>query len=123
MKPHEKERAPLAKGRRGKLTGAREYSGCRHNAILTLATPQGHVHHAALRCALCGAFLGWVAKPENVERRRLNVFRLAKLSMCEGLSRWERSFVRSVSQRRKFSPRQQQIIDRLSATHLEAKPS
>jgi hypothetical protein len=45
---------------------------------------------------------------------------LAKLvAMCERLTPWEAGFVRDVSQCRKFSPRQQQIIDRLASTYLK----
>jgi hypothetical protein len=59
-------------------------------------------------------------KLETIVRRRLNAFKLAKLAMCGGLTAWERGFVESVSRHGgKLSPRQQEIIDRLCATHLE----
>jgi hypothetical protein len=111
--------APLAKGRRDKLTGGAGYGSCPHSATFSGLLPAGNLHYGAERCARCGSHLRWLPRPENVERRRLNAFRLARLAMCERLTSWQRSFVRSVSQRRKVSPKQQQIIDRLCATHLE----
>jgi hypothetical protein len=79
----------------------------------------GYVHHARVVCAQCGTVLKWLAKPATIERRQLNAFRLAQLSMCDGLSDWERHFVESLVQQRKFSPRQQQILDRLVVEYLE----
>jgi hypothetical protein len=62
----------------------------------------------------------WIPKPETLARQRFNAFRLVKLAMCDRLSPWERMFVRDVSQRRKLSPKQLAIIDRLCAQYLEA---
>jgi hypothetical protein len=109
--------APLAKGRRDKLTGGREYSACPHSATLTEQMPRGHLHQAAVRCAYCGRHLRWLPKPETIERRRLNGFKLATLAMCDRLTSWERHFVRDSSQRKRVSPKQQEIIDRLCATY------
>ena len=120
--PEEKANAPLAKGRREKLNSAAAYHACSHSATVTLATQQGHAHYSAERCALCGAFLRWVPKPATIGRQRFNAMRLARLAMCDRLTNWERGFVRSVSQRRKVSPKEQEIIDRLSVTYLGAKP-
>jgi hypothetical protein len=53
----------------------------------------------------------------------VNAFNLVRLAMCEGLSKWERAFVRDISQRQKLSPRQQEILDELVEKFLEAKPS
>ena len=53
-----------------------------------------------------------------VERRRGNAFRVARLGMCEGLSKRERNFVRHMSQRRKFSPQEQTKFDELVAKYL-----
>jgi hypothetical protein len=57
-------------------------------------------------------------KPQNVERRTLNSFKLAKLAMVEGLSKWERSFVADISKRRKFSPKQQEVLDTIAGKYL-----
>ena len=123
--------APLAKGRRGILTGeAEDKSGysfaqvrhqpCTHPVTRTERFPGGVPHYSHEVCAMCGRHVRWFPKPQTIERRRLNAFRLAKLAMCSYLSAWARGFVRSVSQQEKVSPKQQTIIDRLSATHLEA---
>ena len=92
---------------------------CRHEIRRFAIMPQGHTHFAQEVCGLCGRWLRWVPRPANVERQKLNAFRLAKLAMCDGLTNWERGFVASVSKQKKVSPKQQQIIDRLCATYLE----
>jgi hypothetical protein len=96
-----------------------QYAACVHSATVTKRMPEGHTHYAVRRCADCGAFLRWLPKPETIERRQLNAIKLAKLQMCHGLTAWDRHFVADVSQRKRVSPRQQQIIDRLCATYLE----
>jgi hypothetical protein len=117
--PPGKANAPLAKGRRGKLTGEAEYFACSHSATFSELMPPGHPHHTAERCAACGAFIRWLPRPETIERRHLNGFRLAKLAMCAGLDAWERNFVCDVSQQRKLSPRQQEIVNKLAAKYLK----
>ena len=75
------------------------------------------IERAALLFALRrrgGAFV-----TANVERQKLNGYKLARLGMVDGLSDWERAFIRDISERRKLSPKQQQIIDRLCADYLE----
>ena len=118
--------APLAKGRREKLTGLTQSNSgvsisqaCKHRATVTQQEPPGATHFSSEICLNCGAFVRWLPKPSTIERRTLNSFRLARLGMCEGLSPWQRRFVRDVSQQRKLSPKQQQIIDRLCADYLE----
>jgi hypothetical protein len=106
-------------GRRGILSNARSYHACPHDATVIERMPSTHKHYAREVCASCGAHRSWVAKPRNVERRRLNGFRLVKLSVCPRLKPWEANFVRNVLQLRKFSPRQQAVIDRLTADYLE----
>jgi hypothetical protein len=76
-------------------------------------------HFAKEVCCDCDRVLRWLPKPVTVERCRLNGLRLVRLGMCRRLSTWERAFVHSVSQQRKLSPKQQQIVDRLAATYLE----
>ena len=96
---------------------------CRRGTTRVELMPQGHKHYAMETCAICRCFVRWLPKPETVQRQQLNAFRLARLAMHPGLSDWERNFLRDISQRRKLSPKQQQIIDRLCADYLEAKPS
>jgi hypothetical protein len=96
-----------------------QYAACVHSATVIERMPEGHTHHAREVCAVCGGFIRWLAKPETLVRQRLNVFRLAKLGMCSGLTEWESRFVADVSKRRKVSPRQQAIIDELCDKHLK----
>jgi hypothetical protein len=93
--------------------------GCAHRSTVTQRLPDAHKHYSKEICISCGAFLRWLPRPENVERQNLNAFKLARLAMCARLSPWECAFVREVSQRRKVSPKQQEIIDRLCATYLQ----
>jgi len=81
--------------------------------------PEGHVHYAAESCVVCGRHIRWLPRPETIERRRLNGFRVARLVMCERLTRWEQHFVREVSLLKKLSPRQQAIVNELAATYLK----
>jgi hypothetical protein len=97
------------------------YAACRHSATVELVLPPSSVHHATKRCLHCGVFLKWLPRPSTVQCRGLNAFKLAKLATCEGLSSWQRRFVRDVSQRKKLSPRQQETLDQLCATYLKGK--
>ncbi len=77
-------------------------------------------HYAKEICTDCGRILRWIPKPATLERQQFNALRLARLAMSDQLSNWERNFIHSVSQRKKVSPKQQQIIDRLCAQYPEA---
>ena len=93
---------------------------CTHNATKGVILPAESRHYARLECADCRAFLKFLPRPENVERRRLNSYKLAKLQMHPGLNSWERDFVASLArQGNKFTPRQQAVFDRLCAVYLE----
>src|SRR5262249_42968825 len=93
---------------------------CAHGATITQSAPAGSRHHAALKCARCGAFRKWLPRPENAERRQLNGFRLAKLQMQPGLNSWERQFIDSLAEQgNKLSPKQQTVFDRLCSTYLK----
>jgi hypothetical protein len=95
---------------------------CSHPVTRTERFPGGQPHYAHEVCATCGRHVRWFPKPATSERRRLNAFRLARLGMCSTLSPWERHFVRSVSQRKKLSRRQQAVLDRLVTQYLEGAP-
>jgi hypothetical protein len=95
--------------------------GCQYARTVTEQMPRGHVHYTRKVCEACGTFIRWLPKPETVERQRLNAFRLARLAMQERLSAWERNFIRDAAQRKKLTPRQQEIVDELAATHLKGE--
>jgi hypothetical protein len=96
---------------------------CTHTSTTTELLPEESRHYAKLKCAACGAFLKFLPRPENVERRKLNGFRLAKLQMCPGLNSWEREFVQSLINQcnDKLSPKQQAVFDRLCLTYLDRR--
>lgn len=93
---------------------------CAHTATTTELLPLNSRHHAKLKCAVCGAFLKFLPKPENVERRKLNGYRLAKLAMCDQLNSWERDFIDSLVKQgnNKLTPKQQAVFDRIYADYL-----
>ena len=104
-------------------TSPREFAQpCSHPVTRTERFPGGQPHYAHEVCATCGRHVRWFPKPATIERRKLNAFRLARLGMCSTLSPWERHFVRSVSQRKKLSRRQQAVLDRLVTQYLEGAP-
>jgi hypothetical protein len=112
-----------------KLTGlAQSNSGvaitqhvCKHRTTRVEEMPPGSAHRVREVCATCGCWLRWLPSPANVERRTLNSFKLGRLGMCEGLSKWERRFVGDVLKLAKLSPRQQVLVERLCREYLEAK--
>jgi len=107
-------------GYRGISTGVLQ---CAHSVTKTELDPPGSEHYGRLRCAECNAFLRFVPKPRNVERRQLNGFRLAKLQMCDDLTPWEHQFVDSLVKlgNNKLSPKQQAVFDDLCLAHLDRR--
>jgi len=65
--------------------------------------------------------LRWLPKPSTLEHRRFNALRIARLTMCNGLTSWQRKFVSDIAPLRKLSPRQQEILDELVEKFLERK--
>ena len=59
--------------------------------------------------------------PANVARQQLSAFRVAKLLVSKGLTRWERKFLASIAHYPRLSPKQQQVLDKLAEKYLEAK--
>src|SRR5262245_41248363 len=91
---------------------------CNHNSTRIVIEWPGSTHFAREVCLNCDRVLRWLPKPSTVQHRRLNAYRIAKLAMCDRLSAWERSFIKSISQRQKLSPKQEAVIERLAATYL-----
>lgn len=116
-------RAPISKLVCAETTAPRAaLQPCTHSVTVTERLPDGSPHFSKEICIQCGAFVRWLPKPQNVERRTLNSFKLAKLAMVEGLSKWERSFVADISKRRKLSPKQEALVERLCREYLEGAP-
>jgi hypothetical protein len=102
------------------LRGEATRALCAHSSTVTERLPEGGPHYANLRCAACAAFLKFLPKPANLERRKLNAFKLAKLQMCDGLSTWARGFIESLAKLGgKYSPKRQEVFDRLCVTYLK----
>jgi hypothetical protein len=96
---------------------------CAHTSTTSELLPPGSQHYAKLRCSACGAFLQFLPKPANQQRRIINGYRLAKLQMHAGLTHWERQFIDSLAKQGsiKFTPQQQQVFDRLCLTYLDRR--
>jgi hypothetical protein len=92
---------------------------CEHSDTRVEILPPGSVHFGKEICRNCDRVLRFLPKPQTLERQSTNAFRLAKLAMSPALTSWERGFVKSVSQQRKLSPRQQACLDKLYAERLE----
>jgi hypothetical protein len=95
---------------------------CEHSSTRIEQLASGP-HYAKEVCTDCGRVLRWIPKPTTPAHQRFNALRLVKLAMRPDLTHWEKNFVRSVSQLRKHSPKQQALLDRLVRQYLEAKPS
>jgi hypothetical protein len=94
-----------------------QYSCQHHTKVVKKLLPSDSFHYAKEICSDCGQLLRWVAKPEAVERQRLNSFRIARLSMCDSLSDWEREFLKSIAARPKLSPKQQACLNKIYSEH------
>ena len=105
---------------RAPIVGRDSARHCGHTLTVTERLPESSRHYAKLKCANCGAFLKFQPRPENIERWKVNGYKLAKLQMRAGLNEWERAFVDSLAkQGPKFTPRQQECFDRICATYLK----
>jgi hypothetical protein len=120
MSPPENANARRLTGRHETQTDpAQGYGKCPHSTTRLEFCPPGFVNFAKVICAKCGAFLRWAPRPSTIVRRKLNALRPEKPSMCEGLSAWERVFIRDVFVFRKPSPRQQKKLDEICSAYLE----
>jgi hypothetical protein len=82
---------------------------CPHPHKVVVAEKRGP-HHAKLICKHCRKFLGWIPKPETLQRQQENARILTALSKLKDLPPWEREFVRDVSTLKHLSPRQQEKL-------------
>jgi hypothetical protein len=90
---------------------------CPHSRTTVLQSTAGP-HHGKKICSDCGKFLGWIPKPETLERQKQNLDTLSALSK-KTLTSWEREFVRSLSTKGKLSPRQQETLTHLKELYLK----
>lgn len=88
------------------------FKECTHSVTVFMPEKNGP-HHGKALCRDCGKFMGWVAKPETIERQLRNAATLTMLSKRDDLGPWERQFVRSISGLKHLSPKQQKILDDL----------
>jgi hypothetical protein len=52
-------------------------------------------------------------------RRKMMTYRLGLLARAARLDPWEKGFIRSVSDKKKLSPRQQQKVDEIWSAHQQ----
>ena len=85
------------------------FGECLHRRTIVITEKRGP-QHAKEVCADCRKFLGWLPKPETVQRRKDNDEILSALSKLDDLTGWEREFIRSVVTHKNISPKQQNTI-------------
>jgi hypothetical protein len=88
---------------------------CAHSHRAELKERPSSIHYAREICSDCGRFLRWVPNPKTLLQRERNAQILTALSKRVDLDEWTREFVRSVSQLKSLSPKQQQILNKLDA--------
>jgi hypothetical protein len=82
------------------------FGECQHTRTVVIPEKRG-LHHARRVCSDCNKFLGWVPKPETVQRLRDNAEILTALSKIDHLAEWEREFIRQLSTHKNITPKQQ----------------
>lgn len=87
---------------------------CQHEPVFT-ATPH-LTHHGREDCGKCRKFLRWVPKPETVRRHAWNVDRQQKMATWS-LPTWEKGFVAGLPTDGKWSPKQQEVFDKIWREH------
>jgi hypothetical protein len=102
------------------VTSIQEFKGtpcpnCGNSRINLVRMHEGCKHWAARRCSLCDCFLGWRPKPENAIKRSQQQELLSRLLESEHLTPWEHKFLQGLKGKRKVSPKQQEVLDRIEA--------
>lgn len=87
---------------------------CNFERFTTVLMPEGHKHFAALRCGSCDGFHKWLEAPHTKEKREKRRVKISDLLKSTALSSWERGFLESVQGRKKLSPKQLEVLDRIS---------
>lgn len=68
-------------------------------------------HFGSYRCSGCDCFRGWAQNPANREKREQLQQLIASLLESPTLTNWERSFLESIRNQRKLSPKQQEKLN------------
>jgi|SRR5215469_18379577 len=88
------------------------FKTCSHEHTQVVPEKRGP-HYAKLVCIDCKKFLRWMPSPESLKRREENARILTALVKRDGLSEWERQFVRDMSSHENISPKQQALLYQL----------
>lgn len=88
------------------------FTECSHPHTQVVPEKRGP-HYAKLICTDCKRFLRWMPSPETIKRREENARILTMLAKSDGLSEWERQFVRDMSSHKNISPKQQALLYQL----------
>jgi hypothetical protein len=94
-------------------------AGCTHTAGTTARFFTEGPHYAELQCSSCGAHISYLPKPATLERRARNAANLSRLLIASPLKVWDREFLSSLSKQAKWSPRQQEVFDKICVTYLK----
>jgi hypothetical protein len=97
---------------------------CPHLNTHVVREPDASYHHARRVCDECGASLGYLARPSNLNRRADNAKKLKHLSQNPNLSQWEQGFLRALflsvtgDSKLKLTPRQQASFEAICSKYL-----
>lgn len=92
---------------------------CAHERVTVVPEKRGP-HHARRTCAVCGKFMGWLPKPETVERRKENERILTALAKRHDLDEWTRNFIRDLVTHKNITPKQQTLLLKMRDTYLNS---
>lgn len=85
---------------------------CNHPSTRFVLTPETQ-HYGKDICTVCGKWVQWVKKPENIERDAEAGRRIVDLRGKAFLSEWEVSFISSLDGNgAKLSPKQRDWLNR-----------
>lgn len=102
-----------------RFVGVSDSSPCPHcgayGRVNFVRMPKCSIHHAAKRCSECDAFLGWEPKPETKERHKKRRTLVKTLLQQSNLTTWEREFLLNIQDKRKLSPKQEEVLTKIAA--------
>lgn len=82
--------------------------------VATILTPELTTHYAKLTCDGCGRFIKWIGKPESEQKRQQLSNIIHRLLEDLTLTRWERDFLGKLSNQKKISPKQLELINKIA---------
>lgn len=90
---------------------------CKHlNLVKKLELPSSK-HYARLVCADCGKFNKWLINPKTIDKLNTRQNFIDKLLVKANLTDWERSFLKSIYEKKQLSHKQENCLTRISTRY------